>query len=287
MIKLMHRWLLLLTAGLMLAGSGAGCGRSSLPSPWGPGEDPGSGGSAGAGGGTGGEGGEIGCLPGEVLICGIDIGECATGLRYCIDGVFGPCQGAIDPIAELCNDLDDDCDGQIDNGFGLGQACDGPDSDLCQDDEMTCDGCSPGDDNLEICNGTDDNCNGVIDQDCDYGDCQPDLLVTGSTPSSPSCIDFPVEAGSTGTIQYPCTGGPVSAVLGSIVFTGSVTNGQVWLTGTQQLIGPDDCLWQTDHYIQGSLSTGTLTYSYYETLLDTGPACWNPCTEVGTVDVQW
>lgn len=221
-------------------------------------------------------------------MCGIDTGECETGLRHCEDGVFGPCQGALDPIDELCNALDDDCDGQIDNGFGIGQACDGPDSDLCSDDVMSCDGCSLGEDNLEVCNGFDDNCNNIIDADCDFGDCQPDLLVTGSTPSSPNCIDFPVEAGSTGTIQYPCTGGPVSAVLGSISFTGSVTNGQVLLTGTEQIIGPDNCLWQMDHTIQGAISSGMLSYSYGETLLTNPPfGCWMPCTEVGDVEVQW
>ena len=227
------------------------------------------------------------CLPGEVLACGTDVGECELGARYCEDGVFGACQGAIDPIDELCNTLDDDCDGQIDNGFGLGQACDGPDSDLCADDEMTCDGCSLGEDNLETCNGVDDNCNTIIDADCDFGDCQPELLVTGSTPSSPDCIDFPVEAGSTGTIQYPCTGGPVSAVLGGIPFTGSVDNGYVTLSGTDQQIGPDGCLWQLDHTIDGWIPSGTVEYSYFETLLDNWPWCWSPCTEVGTVDIHW
>ncbi|RLB54267.1 MAG: hypothetical protein DRI90_20400 [Deltaproteobacteria bacterium] len=239
------------------------------------------------GGGAGGEGGVVTCLPGEVLVCGSDVGECATGIRECVDGFFGPCQGAIEPIDELCNALDDDCDGQIDNGFGLGQACDGFDSDFCFDDEMTCDGCSLGPNNDETCNGIDDNCNGITDSDCDFGDCQPSLLVTGSTPSSPNCINFPVEKGSTGMIQYPCTGGPVAAVLGSISFTGAVNNGQVLLTGTEQLIGPDNCLWQMDHEIQGSISSGTLSYSYWETLLSPPPGCWSPCTEVGAVAVQW
>jgi hypothetical protein len=79
----------------------------------------------------------------------------------------------------------------------------------------------------------------------------------------------------------------VAAVLGGIPFSGWVTDGQVLLTGMQQLIGPDACLWQMDHTIQGWLPSGTLNYSYEETLLDNYPWCWLPCTEVGTVDVQW
>ncbi len=244
-------------------------------------------GGSGANGGSGGVGGMIECLPGEVLICGSDVGECKTGLRQCVQGFFGGCEGEIGPVDELCNMLDDNCDGGVDEGFGLGLACDGPDSDVCPDDTMTCNGCSLGANNLETCNGIDDNCNGVTDQDCDSGDCQPKLLVVSSTPSSPNCTNFPVSAGSTGAIQYPCTGGPVSAVLGAISFSGSVTSGNVLLTGTEQMIGPDNCLWQMDHTIQGSLASGTLSYFYAETLLSPPPGCWSPCTETGVVDVAW
>jgi hypothetical protein len=102
--------------------------------------------------------------------------------------------------------LDDNCDGAIDEPFNLGSACDGDDSDLCTDDLMECTGCSLGDDDREICNGVDDNCNAIVDSDCEVGDCEPTLVVTGSTPSSPGCIDFPVTAGSEGTIQYPAPG---------------------------------------------------------------------------------
>ncbi|MCA9625479.1 MAG: putative metal-binding motif-containing protein, partial [Myxococcales bacterium] len=176
----------------------------------------------------------------------------------------------------------------VDDGFGLGMACDGPDSDLCTDDVMTCDGCTLGPDTLEICNGLDDNCNGVIDSDCEIGGCMPTLLVTGSTPSNPNCVDFPVEAGSTGTITYPCQGGPVSATLGSVTFSGSVTNGNVSLSGTVQFVGPDGCFWQADHFINGSIPAGTVQYFYQETLLTTPPGnCWSPCTETGTVKIDW
>lgn len=275
---------------LLFVVGGAACGaRTGLP-----GTDEGAGGTGGqeAGGGQGGVGGEEPPEPCNGIQeepCGSDVGECAPGVRRCqADGFFGPCEGAIDPVAELCNDLDDDCDGNIDNGFGIGEACDGPDNDECLDDVRTCAGCSAGPDILEICNGLDENCNGIVDADCDVGDCSPTLFVVSSEPSSPGCIDFEVDEESQGTINYPCGGGPVTANLDSIDFTGSVTDGQVFLSATVQVIGPDGCLWQNDHTISGSIPAGTVSYFYQETLLTSpGFNCWSPCTETGVVDIQW
>lgn len=277
------------------------CGaRSGLPGmdeDDGAGADGGGGQGSGAGpttststsaGGNGGGGSEPmpPCVNGTTEICGTDVGECVAGTRVCQDGVFGPCND-VGPFVEQCNALDDDCDGTIDNGFGLGLACDGPDTDVCSDDVMTCNGCTQGPNNLETCNGVDDNCNGEIDSDCDFGDCQPTLLVTGSTPSNPNCIDFPVEAGSTGTIQYPCDGGMVTATLGSIDFSGTVQNGFLSLDGVLIVPGPDGCQWQTNHHIEGFLPGGQLAYSYSEFVAVSDGSCWQPCTEVGDVEVQW
>lgn len=267
---------------------GKGKTTSSNPSAaGGNGGQGGTGGAAGGHGGDGGSGGSLACLPEEVLACGSEVGECKPGVRRCIDGIFGACQDSIDPVSEQCNQLDDDCDGSVDEGFGLGMPCDGPDSDLCQDDFMTCNGCSSGENNLELCNGVDDNCNGTIDSDCDSGDCQPSLLVISSTPSSPSCINFPVSKGSKGTIQYPCGGGTVSANLDAVQFSGNVKDNQVLLKGSQQITGPDNCQWLLEHTIEGSLNSGSLGYSYAETLITMNAPCWSPCTEIGTVSVTW
>ncbi len=239
--------------------------------------------------GSGGAGGdEAPCADGETRACGSDVGACRQGLETCNDETFGPCEGALGPFEETCNGIDDDCDGAIDQPFGVGTACDGADNDQCADDVMSCAGCSRGDDTLETCNGIDDNCNGIVDADCEVGNCQPTLEVTGSTPSSPSCIDFPVQAESTGVIEYPCGGGPVTATLGGIAFTGSVSGGVVSLDGVAQVIGPDDCLWETTHHIGGTISSGTLSYTYHEHVIPTDAIlCWKPCTETGVVEVSW
>jgi hypothetical protein len=240
-------------------------------------------------GGHGGEGGQP-CVEGTIEPCGTDVGECVAGQAICHEGVVGPCMNAIDPIPETCNGLDDDCDGAVDEDFHVGEACDGPDTDLCADDVMTCDGCTKGPNVIELCNGVDDDCDGITDADCEVGDCQPTLLVIGSTPSSPSCVDFPVMKGSTGVIEFPCPGGAVTAQIGDVVFAGTVTNGYVSMDGIKTLIGPDLCTWKTTHHITGNLTDKALTYWYDEEIIpqSSNPTfCWQPCTEVGKVEIEW
>jgi hypothetical protein len=45
------------------------------------------------------------------------IGACRTGTQTCSAGAFGACVGQVVPTTEVCNGVDDDCDGIIDDGF--------------------------------------------------------------------------------------------------------------------------------------------------------------------------
>jgi len=45
-----------------------------------------------------------------------NVGECKTGTQPCEAGLFGACAGEVLPQAELCDEKDNDCDGEVDEG---------------------------------------------------------------------------------------------------------------------------------------------------------------------------
>jgi hypothetical protein len=62
--------------------------------------------------------------------CGQTGGACQQGQTACVSGNV-VCQGAVGPKPEFCNDLDDDCNGTVDDGFDK------------QNDPRTCGSCKP------------------------------------------------------------------------------------------------------------------------------------------------
>ncbi len=102
-----------------------------------------------------------------------DVGACVAGLETCADGSYTTCTGQVTPIAELCNGIDDDCDGVVDNNnpesggacvSDLPGAC-APGRYECVDGARTCVSLSGA--GGEICNGIDDDCDGTVDEGAD------------------------------------------------------------------------------------------------------------------------
>ena len=65
-------------------------------------------------------GGSVPCEDPAVRV----VGACTVGTENCNFGLWsGICEGAIGPIDERCDEIDNDCDDQTDEDFALGTMC--------------------------------------------------------------------------------------------------------------------------------------------------------------------
>ncbi|MEZ4296407.1 MAG: MopE-related protein [Polyangiaceae bacterium] len=137
--------------------------------------------------------------------CGVtDTGPCALGTILCVGGSL-QCTGNIDPTAETCDGVDNDCDGTVDNnvpgnGAPCGQSNTAPcsfGSMQCQNGQMACVGAV--DPTPELCNNIDDDCDGIVDD---------------------SAQGTGVSCGQSNT--FPCSFGTITCQGGNLVCTGAV-----------------------------------------------------------------
>lgn len=162
--------------------------------------------------------------------CQFLTGQCNTGLfGPCGTGACssGTCQQTIFPSAELCNGVDDNCNGIVDEGNpGGGSACNtglqGPCAagvTLCTNGQLSCQQTvfpSP-----EICNGVDDNCNGQVDEGVCAATCGNGILEGSEICDPPGSVIGTCNTGLQGacaTGNKVCDSGCTSSTCQQTVF---------------------------------------------------------------------
>ncbi len=108
------------------------------------------------------------CMSGLPGVCSPGQTNCQGGSLVCVPNVMPGSQ------MEVCDTLDNDCDGAVDDGLGLGAPCDNGLGACQTNGQIVCDGsggttcnASPGLPSEEVCgDSVDQDCDGVLDNGC-------------------------------------------------------------------------------------------------------------------------
>ena len=115
------------------------------------------------------------CTNGQTQVCYTGpsgtqgVGLCKSGMQTCVNGAWGVCMGDVTPSAEACDKLDNDCNGQADDGDpGGNMACATGKPGVCASGTTSCSGgmivCNQNTmESTELCDGLDNDCNGSVD----------------------------------------------------------------------------------------------------------------------------
>jgi hypothetical protein len=140
-------------------------------------------------------------------------GVCKSGNQPCANGTWGSCQGESLPSAEVCDGLDNDCNGSVDDGISAKSCYTGPAGTQgvgpCKGGSHTCSNGAWGNCTgqvvpaAELCDNVDNDCNGKID------DLAPQTCYTG--PSGTLGVGI-CKAGT-----KTCSGGAWGSCVGQVL----------------------------------------------------------------------
>lgn len=144
--------------------------------------------------------------------CGTDVGECSLGTETCQAGTWVGCN-AVGPTPEVCDGLDNNCDGSQD---GFAETCSSlpggnPQVGICRPGNRVCQPAGGGTygpclgevvPRAESCNSLDDDCDGSVDEGTGGNACSSNCGV-GTTV----CVDGQLQCqSSAGTSDNNCNG---------------------------------------------------------------------------------
>ena len=114
-------------------------------------------------------------------------------------------------------------------------------------------------------------------------------VVVDSLTREPGCfIDTVFEQGQRGTLTYACDGeGPATVVFGAHSFTGVVHEGGIDACTGTEYPWQDGCRWTSAQHLSGSVSSGSLAFTYGEApKAGPHPQCLPACWARGTLSVE-